>query len=112
AFADDVTYNGAWVWSDTNGDGGFDPPEPNPVTNGVNFPGDRPLWPDFTVPPSPWEYVPFPPGGGDPWWRITLRFLDGERRPESEEEEFFGYVDAVPDTFSELDFNAASEVKF
>lgn len=112
AFADDVTYNGVWVWSDTNGDGGFDPAEPNATTNGVDFPGDRPLFPDFTAAVGPWEYVPFPPGGGDPWWRITLRFFDGERRPDSEEDNFTGYLDPVPDTFTELAFNSASEVKF
>jgi PKD repeat protein len=113
AFADDATYNGIWVWSDTNGDGGFDPPVPNEVTNGVNFPGDRPLFPDFTAAVGPWEYIPFPPGGGDPWWRITLRFFGGERRPDSEQDDnFLGYVDAVPDNFTELGFNSASEVKF
>jgi PKD repeat protein len=108
-FGDDQTYNGAWVWSDTNGNARFDTAVPDPVFNGVNFPGDRPLRANEAL--SGWEYIPFPPGGGDPWWKITLRFFGGEQRPDSEEG-FAGYLDAVPDNIAGAENAGASELTF
>lgn len=109
-FADDQTYNGVWVWSDNDNNGRFDPPTPAEVTNGVVYSPDRPLYSnDFA---SAWEYIPFPPGGGDPWWKITLRFWGGERRPSSEVEEFRGFLDPVPDNIAGGEFPGVSEVTF
>ncbi|MFM1919634.1 MAG: hypothetical protein RLZZ303_1268, partial [Candidatus Hydrogenedentota bacterium] len=108
-YAQDQTFNGAWVWSDTNGNGRFDPAEPDPTFNGVNFPGDRPLYANDVL--SSWEYIPFPPGGGDPWWKITLRFFGGEQRPDSEDN-FAGYLEAVPDNIFGSERPGASEVTF
>lgn len=90
AFAPDITFNGVWVWHDTNGNGVFDPPTPL-AGGGIQFNGDFPLLPGADVDAatatslglattSDWEYVAFPPGGGDPWWRITLKFYGGTRR--------------------------------
>jgi len=102
AVGSDVTYNGVWVWHDTNNNGQFDPP--TSTGNGVTFNGDFPLFPmsrySSDYPNGAWEYVPYPPGGGDPWWKIKLRFLEGHRRPcseASEEDNIAGYVEAVPD---------------
>jgi len=83
----DITYNGVWVWHDTNGNGVFDPPTVLP-DGGVTFNGDLPLLPggrytDLTS-FSDWQYVPLPPGGGDPWWKIKLRFFNGTRRSVAE----------------------------
>ncbi|MBP8131382.1 MAG: hypothetical protein KA184_17520 [Candidatus Hydrogenedentes bacterium] len=99
---DDCTYNGVWVWHDTNNNGVFDPPTPQ--ESGLTFNGDFPLMgmSQFSAdyPNGDWEYVPFPPGGGDPWWKVKLRFLEGHRRTSdeiSDAENTAGYVEAVPD---------------
>ncbi len=79
----DFGFNGIWIFHDTNGNGVFDQPVPLPG-GGVSFAGgDYPMFPeDNTYLQSPddrlsglptWQYVPFPPDGGDPWWKIRLR---------------------------------------
>ena len=83
---EDFAFNGVWIWSDTNHNGVFDPPVPQPgggVTF-VDFPMDPGFWTydaqGYYADYEPeWEYVPFPPGGGDPWWKIRLS-LDGTSR--------------------------------
>ena len=78
AFGEDWAFNGLWVWADTNNNGIFDPPTPSD-TGGANM-VDLPMNADFFFDVMPrWEYVPFPPGGGDPWWKIKLRFFGGAR---------------------------------
>ena len=84
AYSKDVTYNGIWVWNDTNNNGVFDAPKMNPG-GGITFSGDFPMLPadvEYLGEPKPaWEYIPFPaPGGGDPWWKISLRLIDGTRK--------------------------------
>ncbi len=102
AFANDVTYNGIWVWYDANHNGVFDPPTMN-ASGGITYNGDFPMLPsdvELVGEPKPsWEYIPLPPGGGDPWWKIALRFYDGDRKSSNilslgagKE----GFVDAVP----------------
>ncbi|HEX71771.1 MAG TPA: hypothetical protein ENN65_00430 [Candidatus Hydrogenedentes bacterium] len=47
-----------------------------------------------------WEHIAFPPGGGDPWWRTTMRFFEGRRRGLDaivDEGNVEGYVEKVPD---------------
>jgi hypothetical protein len=65
---DEVSFNGAWLYHDTNNSARFEPPI---KTNnaGVNL-QDLPMLPDSAF--FGWEYIPFPPGGGDPWWKIRL----------------------------------------
>ncbi|MFP4500540.1 MAG: hypothetical protein ACLFTT_06025 [Candidatus Hydrogenedentota bacterium] len=109
AEANDMTFNGLWVFHDTNGDGRFDPPVP--LEGGGASITDAPLLPMSRVVsaaeeeaeediPYEWEYVPFPPGGGDPWWRLKLRFLEGARRdPDdiSDDDNTVGYIEKTPD---------------
>lgn len=105
AFAADFSYNGIWVWHDTNGDGVFQGPEINAATGGITFPGDKPLLPSsfngvFQDSFTPWEWIATPPGGGDPWWKIRLRFFSGERRSIAEiidPANVAGFVEPVPD---------------
>ncbi|HPO13326.1 MAG TPA: PKD domain-containing protein [Candidatus Hydrogenedentes bacterium] len=108
--AEDVTYNGLWVWHDTNNNGIFDPPVPR-ANGGVDFAGDYPMLPEAFVfdyyneeevhaDDGGWEYLPFPPGGGDPWWRTTLHFYEGRRRPIAEianKDNVDGYLEKTPD---------------
>lgn len=102
ARGNDLTFNGIWVWHDSNNNGEFDPP--TPTGNGVTFNGDFPLFPmsffAFDGPNGEWEYVPYPPGGGDPWWKTKLRFLEGHRRSDDavgEEDDVAGYVEKIPE---------------
>ncbi|MCC6697639.1 MAG: IPT/TIG domain-containing protein [Candidatus Hydrogenedentes bacterium] len=110
----DFGFNGIQIFHDTDGDGTFDQPE-QLAGGGVSYAGkDYPMYPeglglggfaelpDERVPGLPqWEYIPFPPGGGDPWWKIRLRLSYGGRRqpdwddppPPAEG----GWVEAVPD---------------
>ena len=69
-FGHHVVHNGAWLWRDVDNNGYFQAPTPV-VTGGVEFNNDQPLYGDLL---SPWEYIPFPPGGGDPWWKVSLEF--------------------------------------
>jgi PKD repeat protein len=107
----DITFNGAWVWHDTNNNGLFDPPTPNEL-GGVTFNGDYPLFPDSLIGFDPttatafptgqtltWEYIPLPPGGGDPWWKLHMRFWGGRRRllTTDAEDDVEGFVEKVPD---------------
>lgn len=87
AFGLDYAFNGVWVWHDTNNNGVFD--QPSATGSSISFPNDYPMYPEYlTVSQDPdqlnsglpqWEFIPNPPGGGDPWWKIRLR-LEGSRR--------------------------------
>ncbi len=108
----DFAFNGAWVYADTNNDGLFNPPT-STLTAGVNFNGDFPLFPGSlffigksgadakATPIDPfvdsWEYIPFPPGGGDPWWKIKLDVGGGRRRASPGTGLAGGYLEPVPD---------------
>lgn len=111
AFAADHTFNGAWLWHDTNNNSRFDTAVPNPTINGVTFPGDKPMYPNYGT-QSAWEYIPFPPGGGDPWWKITLRTAYGERRPDEDEENYEGFLTAVPDNIGGTANPGVSEITY
>lgn len=103
----DFAFNGAWVYFDTNNNGFFDVPQPQGGSAGVTL-TDHPMLPEgFNLGENPddlnpgvarWEYIPFPPGGGDPWWKIRLRFSDNGRRRIDETPT--GYLDPVPDNES------------
>ena len=75
-FGSHVAHNGIWVWRDMNGNGLFEPPTPL-EGGGVAFNNDRPLPAGAAF--YEWEYVPEPPGGGDPWWKISLWFAAGRQ---------------------------------
>jgi hypothetical protein len=104
----DYTYNGIWVFYDTNNNGIFDPPVPG--ESGGAALTDHPLFPDiFTLSDvgtpelvdwykERWQFVGNPPDGGDPWWRIKLRFYEGRRRERTSTTPT-GYIEAVPDNF-------------
>ncbi|NIA16364.1 MAG: hypothetical protein GWP08_20075, partial [Nitrospiraceae bacterium] len=99
ALGRDYAYNGVWLYYDTGsgdscgipvgncpGNARFDPPTMN--ANGSTTFTDYPMIPDYSWGPPgevdggrlQWEYIPFPPGGGDPWWKIKLKFSGGRRR--------------------------------
>ncbi|MDP7638772.1 MAG: PKD domain-containing protein, partial [Candidatus Hydrogenedentes bacterium] len=67
AIGRDPGFYGVAIFADTNNNGLFDPPTPAPDGFGVTF-TDYHLLPEI-IPPE-WEYISFPPGGGDPWWKI------------------------------------------
>jgi hypothetical protein len=46
-----------------------------------------------------WEYEPFPPGGGDPWWKVRLQFAGGRRRCPTETPT--GYFEPLADYYPE-----------
>jgi len=85
AYEEDHAFNGVWLWRD-GGNNDFD--RPTPGANGATFGEDTPALPMgwaidddqniFMLPDAGlgayWEHVANPPGGGDPWWRITLQF--------------------------------------
>ncbi|MCC6491027.1 MAG: DUF11 domain-containing protein, partial [Candidatus Hydrogenedentes bacterium] len=115
----DFGFSGLWVFHDTNNDGVFQQPAQSVdgdgnSTGGVNYgeSGDYPMFPegfqldgqtpDDRVPGLPtWEYIPFPPGGGDPWWKLRLRLSDFGRRRNTDEEppapEVGGWLEPTPD---------------
>lgn len=102
-FSRELTFNGVWVWHDTNNNGVFDAPTGNPG-GGLTFNGDYPMLPSSLLigelMPT-WDYIPLPPGGGDPWWKISLRLWGGTRKLGnygSYDKEFTeGFVEKVPD---------------
>jgi PKD repeat protein len=94
AIGSDVTFSGAWVWHDTNNNGLFEPPVGNAEIGGANYAGDRPMNPEYA---SAWEYVPLPPGGGDPWWKIKLGFFGGTRQVVAGAPAEEGFLEKVPD---------------
>ncbi|MCX5771491.1 MAG: PKD domain-containing protein, partial [Candidatus Hydrogenedentes bacterium] len=102
----DYAFNGAWLYHDTNNNGVFDVPTPMPG-GGVSF-VDYPMRPyrwdwywthgmedQIEQGLLEWQYDPFPPGGGDPWWKIKIAFANGRRRTEPETPT--GYAEAIPD---------------
>ncbi|MCC6153204.1 MAG: IPT/TIG domain-containing protein, partial [Candidatus Hydrogenedentes bacterium] len=107
ALGRDFAYNGCWIWYDTNNDGFFNVPAPIEGGTGVTL-VDHPMIPEGwegTLLENPedrnpgvarWEYIPFPPGGGDPWWKLRIRLHDGGRR-RTDGQEPTGYLDAIPD---------------
>ncbi|HDP35904.1 MAG TPA: DUF1565 domain-containing protein, partial [Candidatus Hydrogenedentes bacterium] len=86
-FGHHVVQNGIWVWRDDNDNGVFEPPTPQ-VSGGVEFGADLPLQ-SGGVEDYRWEYIPLPPGGGDPWWKITLYFYACDRNP-------YGFISPTP----------------
>ena len=116
AFANDVTYNGVWVWHDSNNNGLFDAPTAQPG-GGIAYNGDFPLLPSvfsgFADQIGAWEYIPFPPGGGDPWWKTSLRFFEGHRRALgdiADVDNVEGYLEPVPDNIIGFPFTRASDI--
>lgn len=109
----DIIFNGVWVWHDTNNNGKFDPPTPLANGQGVQLNGDYPMLPEtviginlsegFILPTGQllnWEYIPFPPGGGDPWWKLNLRFFYGRRRYVTpSNDDVSGHVEPIPDNY-------------
>jgi hypothetical protein len=101
----DVTFSGIGVFFDSNNNGIFDPPIPFENGGGVNMTSgaDAPLISAAFIGEilnGDWEYVPFPPEGGDPWWKIKLRFAEGQRRSQSdiaEADNTVGYVEKIPE---------------
>ncbi len=97
----DFSFNGVWVWSDTNNNGIFDPPTQVPG-GGITF-TDRPMFPGMGssfFQDQGWEYIANPPGGGDPWWKLKMKFIFGERRPLAETEDetnVAGFLEPTPD---------------
>src|SRR5690606_33369156 len=81
AIGSDISFNGLWIWYDGNNNGVFDPPTVVPFNQGggITYNGDYPMLPLFFDDGLNFEYVPFPPTGGDPWWKIKIQ-LDGVRR--------------------------------
>jgi hypothetical protein len=86
---EDHAFNGIWLWHDTNNDYNFNAPTPDGGV-GVSF-NDAPIMPmpyyiadsiertafflEDLIGPAPdlfYQHVAFPPGGGDPWWKIRL----------------------------------------
>lgn len=104
AVGNDFAFNGIWVFHDSNNNGVFDPPIPQPDGQGVTF-VDYPMLPnDYVLPlsgkkagdvnyyPPEWEYIPYPPGGGAPWWKVRLVMGGGSREGKDK-----GFVEPVPD---------------
>jgi len=128
AVGNDFAFNGVWVFHDSNNNGVFDPPIPQPDGRGVTF-VDYPMLPnnyiivedaqssgggtksgeksssplatgplsgekarDVNYYPPEWEYIPFPPGGGAPWWKVRLVMGGGSREGVDK-----GFVEPVPD---------------
>jgi len=103
----DLTFNGVWLWHDTDNNGVFTAPSGN-IDGSASISGDQPMLSDYDsivsgdqVDPSvaAWEYVPFPPGGGDPWWKMKIRTWHGYRRGPIEDNDWRGHLEAVPDNF-------------
>ncbi|MFO7973437.1 MAG: CFI-box-CTERM domain-containing protein [Candidatus Hydrogenedentota bacterium] len=124
AVAEDFAFNGIWVFADSNNNGRFDPPVPEPDGEGVTF-VDYPMLPtgyvlaeddvesekksdglvsypvvqslegekanQITYAPQ-WEYIPFPPGGGAPWWKLRLELGGGSREGPN-----LGFLEPEPD---------------
>ena len=127
---EDVSFNGIWVWHDTNNNGLFDPPNTSEA-GGITFNGDFPLMPesmfltyadeldleldggvDNINSTEDWKYVALPPGGGDPWWKIKLHFFGGRRRSSGEISDIDntdGHLEKVPDNHIGGDFESASD---
>ncbi len=104
AVGNDFAFNGIWVFHDSNNNGVFDPPIPNPDGHGVTF-VDYPMLPgNYVLPligkksgdvnyyPPEWEYIPYPPGGGAPWWKVRLVMGGGSREGKDK-----GFVEPIPD---------------
>lgn len=90
-----VVHNGAWVFQDTNNNFIFDAPTPL-LGGGVTFNGDEPLSSyEYSY---DWEYIPEPPGGGDPWWKMRLAFYASEDFPQA-------FVEPQPDNAFSIAFD-------
>jgi hypothetical protein len=102
----DQAFNGVTIFRDegaTGTQGVFDRPEPVGIDGGVDISGtDKPMSINRNVaflygmelPLPQWEYIPNPPGGGDPWWK--LRLYTGAGRDEGTSPD--DYVEPIPDS--------------
>jgi len=74
----DYAFNGCWVYGDDGShNGAFDSPGQSGTS--ISF-ADYPMVPAGSISPgNVWEYIPFPPGGGDPWWKVNLSFTGAAR---------------------------------
>lgn len=102
AFGFDYGLNGIGVAHDSNNNANFDPPEMS-GSGGVTF-TDLPMTPSGAnnvldgYEPG-WEYIPFPPGGGDPWWKIKLAFSGNSRDGTA------GKIEPIPDAQENIPAN-------
>lgn len=128
ASGEDHAFNGIWIWTDGNDNGQFDPPVSTtggavfqgdyPMVTPFSYVkgGSKSLAPNSRDTELPlravnrapfnnvlglprWEYEPFPPGGGDPWWKIKLHFGFTDR--------VGSYIEPFPDLSSPTDILAA-----
>lgn len=110
AVSRDFTFNGVWIFADSNNNGVFDPPVPAADGNGVTFvdypmmPGRWARQPNINPFDPTWEYIAFPPGGGSPWWKLNLRLSGLSREfyefiPESAK----GYVEPLVESINSGD---------
>lgn len=95
-FGRDSVFNGISVWHDTNNNGIFDAPTGS-EDGGITYNGDFPMEPDFDAFYDgyswQWQYVPLPPDGGDPWWKISMRLFGFTDHFNAEDE---GVIERVP----------------
>ncbi len=119
----DYSFNGVWLFEDTNNNGFFDIPTAN-ADGGATL-TDVSMIPDFlfnvTDPDEVldalgseflvdafepgFEYIPFPPGGGDPWWKVRLRFAFGARTESIDE---LRGLEITPDVLEDQDGDTVS----
>jgi hypothetical protein len=110
----DYSFSGVWLWHDTNNNGIFDAPTKD-AGGGITFNGDYPMTPgsDYFLGSEgvgEWEYVPYPPDGGDPWWKLCLRF-SGTRK-DTPDDPVEGTLEPVPDNHADAEDNVPWAAEF